>query len=44
MEIGSNQGDSVPSLLEASGAFEAIEVVYDYAKHPRLVQGKRSQS
>lgn len=41
LEIGSNQGDSVPEILRACGGFEDIEVLADYAQHPRVIQGKR---
>jgi release factor glutamine methyltransferase len=40
LEIGYDQGESVPELLEAHG-FVDVAVRKDYAGHPRIVRGRR---
>ena len=39
LEIGSDQGESVPELLRQSGIFSRVEVVLDLARLPRVVVG-----
>ena len=40
LEIGYDQGESVPALLGAAG-FVDVSVRKDYAGHPRIVRGRR---
>jgi len=42
LEIGYDQGESVPALLAAHG-FVDIALRKDYAGHPRIVRGRRGQ-
>lgn len=42
LEIGYDQGESVPELLAAHG-FVEVAVRKDYAGHPRIVRGRRGQ-
>lgn len=44
MEIGYDQGKTVPALLEAEGGYQAVTVLPDPAGLPRLVIAQRSSS